>query len=644
MQRKTNIDKLKSSPQIKIAGQSSLEGQTLGKYQVLEPLGRGGMARVYRAYHPQLDRYVAIKVLRSDLVEDAEFLARFQREARAVAGLRHHHIVQVYDFDVQDEVYYIVLELLGGDTLKTRLSDYYIRDEQMPWGEMVRILLDVLDGLAYAHSEGMIHRDLKPANILLTRRGQAVLADFGIAQIIGGTNYTVSGALMGTLNYMAPEQGLEGRSDVRSDIYSLGIVFYEMLTHRTPFEADTPLAVLMKHLNDPLPLPRKIEPAIPEPFERVVLKALAKDPKDRYQSAEAMARALQEAADEAWIDLPERISLPLSFTTDESPAESVAVFSGTAREKLAEAEFAVDDTDAALSERLEAELAKRERGEGSLKELWNAALDIGRFAIGEAARGLREAAEEERRKVHERRAAYEAEQPDSSMAESDEIPMPPIPPEAPLSQHLEGRLAGLKAERWALKQAARREKRAKRKAEQAARREAKKASGDCGPGCCGGIVQSILSGITLVIVVNLIILWVAGMTDSWQIYETAWPMQLFLVSMALCMVMMASGSIWLLIPIGIIFGNGILLTYYSFTGNWDDWAFLWPLEPFLIIVSVWLPILLSGRGKLTCLVSRFLGLLLWLAGAGLIIMMLMKLWPWLYDDALKLYDLIIAEL
>ena len=253
---------------------STLQGQTLGKYRVLDPLGRGGMARVYRAYHPQLDRYVAIKVLRSDLAEEEDFLERFRREARAVAALRHPNIVQVFDFDVQDDVYYMVMELMEGDTLKTRLNDYRLRGERMAWGEMVRVLLDVLDGLAYAHGEGMIHRDIKPANVLLTKRGQAVMADFGIAQIVGGIRHTASGVLMGTLDYIAPEQGLEGQSDVRSDIYSLGIVLYEMLTQRTPFDADTPLAVLMKHLHDPLPLPRQIDPQIPEPFERVVLKAL----------------------------------------------------------------------------------------------------------------------------------------------------------------------------------------------------------------------------------------------------------------------------------------------------------------------------------------------------------------------------------
>lgn len=336
---------------------TSLEGQTLGRYRVLEPLGSGGMARVYRGYHSQLDRFVAIKVLRSDLVDDESFLGRFRHEAQAVASLRHPNIIQVFDFDVQDDIYFMVMELLDGDTLHTRLNEYRVRDEHIPYGEMVRILLDVLDGLAYAHEEGMIHRDIKPANVLLTRRGQAVVADFGIAQIVGGTRHTVSGALLGTLNYMAPEQGLKGTSDARSDLYSLGVVFYEMLTRQPPYDADTPLAILMKHVNDPLPLPREINPSLPRPFEKIVLKVLAKDPDDRYQSAAEMAAALRRAAEEAAVELPEFISRPLTFTTADAPSESVAVYSGTERAKLAGAAFASEDTRATLDESWTAHLA-----------------------------------------------------------------------------------------------------------------------------------------------------------------------------------------------------------------------------------------------------------------------------------------------
>ena len=336
---------------------TSLSGQTLGKYRVLEPLGSGGMARVYRGYHSQLDRFVAIKVLRSDLVEDETFLTRFRHEAQAVAALRHTNIIQVHDFDVEDGVYFMVMELLDGDTLHTRLNDYRVRDEQMPWGEMIRILLDVLDGLSYAHQEGMIHRDIKPANILLTRRGQAVLADFGIAQIVGGTRHTVSGALLGTLNYMAPEQGLEGVSDVRSDLYSLGIVFYEMLTRQPPFDADTPLAILLKHVNDPLPLPSELNPDIPPALERIVLKALTKERRRPFSIRVSHGRSIKNGRCRS----ANRLACPdfaASFIFhDRCPAESVAVFSGTARAKLADVEFAAQDTAATNTEELAADLA-----------------------------------------------------------------------------------------------------------------------------------------------------------------------------------------------------------------------------------------------------------------------------------------------
>ncbi len=319
---------------------SSLEGTNLGKFRILEALGRGGMAQVYRAYHPQLDRYVAVKVLRSDLVEQDEFLARFRREAHAVSGLRHANIVQVFDFDVQDDLYYMVMELLEGDTLRARLNDYRVRGQRMPLPEVARILKDVLAGLAYAHSEGIIHRDIKPANIMLTRKGQAVLTDFGIAQIVGSTQYTVSGALMGTLNYMAPEQGFKGQCDHRSDIYSLGIVLYEMLTGYTPFDADTPLAILMKHLNDPLPLPSQVDPGIPAELETIVLRALAKEPDDRFQSADEMSAALEQVAGL----LPDTTRL----TVPPPGGLGQAVFSGSERGRITDRRFADGDTEANL--------------------------------------------------------------------------------------------------------------------------------------------------------------------------------------------------------------------------------------------------------------------------------------------------------
>ncbi len=332
----------------------SLEGQTLGQYQVLAPLGAGGMARVYRAYHPQLARYVAVKVLRDDLAAGPEFLARFRREAQAVAGLRHPHIVQVFDFDAQGDVAYMVMELLEGDTLKARLHAQ--RDpaagSALPLGEAGRVMLDALDGLGYAHGEGLIHRDLKPANLMLTRRGQVVLTDFGIAQMVGATPQTLTGTLLGTLNYMAPEQGLRGECSPRSDLYALGIVLYEMLTGRVPFEADTPLAILMKHANAPLPAPRALNPALPAPLERVLLKALAKEPEARYASAAEMSADLQAALHEAGVTVPESLAVPERLAAPDqlaappsAPGQRPLVVSGQARAALAGAAIARDATE-----------------------------------------------------------------------------------------------------------------------------------------------------------------------------------------------------------------------------------------------------------------------------------------------------------
>jgi tRNA A-37 threonylcarbamoyl transferase component Bud32 len=603
---------------------ASLEGQTLGKYRVLEPLGRGGMAQVYRAYHPQLDRYVAVKVLRSDLVEDEEFLSRFRREARAVAALRHPNIVQVFDFDVYGAIYYMVMELLEGDTLKTRLNDYRARGESMPPGEVVRILLDVLDGLAYAHSEGMIHRDIKPANILLTRRGQAVIADFGIAQIVGGTQYTVAGALMGTLNYMAPEQGLESHSDARSDIYSLGIVYYEMLTQRTPFDADTPLAILMKHLNDPLPLPRQVAPAIPEPFERVVLKALAKHPEERYQSAAEMAQALRQAAETAGIELPARISLPLSFTTAQAPAESVAVLSGTARAKIADAGFAADDTDGTLGRRLAAEQAAQAQPGAEVEELRSALGALGRLVAGKTAYGLRRAvaavehelAETPPKKAAAQAAAEKVADQKLSVEATAASARPGSPGSSSPSKSAGGKAwtgwwrpgrGGRRARKLAAQQASSdaldgarvEETRVEESPEVlAARRKGR---------------RMILSAVGLLVFANLVAVWLSGALNRWDLFLRVWPMELLLTSVLLGTVMILARSIWMLIPVGLLWGNGLLFSYYSLTGNWAHWSALWPLEPLLIVGTVWLTARLAHSAQ-PDLWARRLGVVLGVVG------------------------------
>ncbi len=480
----------------------SLQGQSLGKYRILEPLGRGGMAQVYRAYHPQLDRYVAVKVLRSDLVEDDEFLTRFRREAQSVANLRHPNIVQIHDFDFQDEIYYMVMELLEGDTLKAQLNQHRASAKGLPRGEMMRILLDIIEGLAYAHNEGIIHRDIKPANILLTKQGQAVVTDFGIAQILGSTQFTVSGALMGTLSYMAPEQGLEGRTGVQSDLYSLGVVFYEMLTGRPPFDADTPLAILMKHVNDPLPLPRSIDPEIPEPFERVVLKALAKDPGDRYADAEEMATAIQDVADEIGLTIPKRITVHSKEVVEvhsdaaaEAGAEAIAVISGAEREHINEAPFAYDDTEITLGERL------AEQAQAEIKT--------------------------------------SAEKPVETSASADLVP--------------ERNMGKASAKAW-------------------------------------------LTAVAVLVGFNLMAVFYGLVSSNWRIYGVGWPAEVLLVSLGFCLMMMYGGASWMVIPGGILLGNGVLFAFYSITGWWNLWKFLWPLEPLLVIGSVLYALWMAGRG------------------------------------------------
>jgi len=277
---------------------ANMAGRTLGKYRLTERLGRGGMAEVYRAYQPNLERDVAIKVMHSYLAEDENFVGRFKREAKAVAQLRHPHIVQVYDFDIEDDTYYMVMEYIAGETLKERIKQLNAEGKRMPLKEVVRILGDLCNALDYAHVQGRVHRDIKPANVMFDVE-RLVLTDFGIASIVGGTRYTATGAMVGTPAYMSPEQGQGEPGDVQSDVYSLGIILYEMVTGQVPYDADTPLAIILKHLNEPLPLPRKVIADVPPAVERVILKAMAKSPDDRYQSAGALAEALKAAVEKA---------------------------------------------------------------------------------------------------------------------------------------------------------------------------------------------------------------------------------------------------------------------------------------------------------------------------------------------------------
>lgn len=304
----------------------SLIGQTIGKYKIVEHLGRGGMAEVYKGYQETLDRHVAIKLMHSFLADDQDFLSRFKREARAMAALNHPNIVGVYDFDIESDAYYIVMEYVGGGTLKEKLEALAQQGERLSLAQAVQIVLEIADALAYAHSRGMVHRDIKPANIMLTENGRAVLTDFGIAKMLSGPSYTATGAMIGTPAYMSPEQGLGRPGDERSDLYSLGVLFFQMATARLPFDADTPLAVVLKHVNDPIPEPTTINSQLPPAIEAVILKAMAKEPKERFQSAHEMAQTLREAVRSADISLAS--ALPAHLLQDKPTPPPLATSAG----------------------------------------------------------------------------------------------------------------------------------------------------------------------------------------------------------------------------------------------------------------------------------------------------------------------------
>ncbi len=266
-------------------------GSTVGPYRILEQLGQGGMATVYKAYHASLDRYVAVKVLHQAFLEDPNFLARFQREARVVARLEHPNIVPIYDYAEQDGQPYLVMKYIEGETLKARLQR-----ERLSPSELERIVENVGAGLAYAHKQGVLHRDIKPSNVILSTEGGIYLADFGLARIAqAGESTLTSDMVLGTPQYISPEQAL-GKKDLDegTDIYSFGVMLYEMTAGRVPFSSDTPFSVIHDHIYTPLPLPSQVNPSIAPSLERILLKALAKDRADRFADIPALVQAFKE--------------------------------------------------------------------------------------------------------------------------------------------------------------------------------------------------------------------------------------------------------------------------------------------------------------------------------------------------------------
>ena len=307
-----------------------LIGTRLGDYVLQNLMGRGGMARVYRGLDENLGRLAAVKVLDStaEVLQDERIVERFKLEARAIASFEHPNIVTIYQYGEADSLFFIAMKLVRGQTLSRLMRDYRRQTQFLPPQRVLEIVRDVCDALDYAHARGIIHRDIKPSNILFDENAnnRAILTDFGLAMEIGGD--TTLGTAFGTPRYISPEQAVSSVQAVpQSDIYSLGVVVYEMLCGQAPFENDSPMSIALYHITSEPPKPRQFNPAIPVPVEKAVMRALEKEPDDRYPSAGAFYRALEAAYIQAEVDLPTlsvapdpaTMHFPADETTDQLP-------------------------------------------------------------------------------------------------------------------------------------------------------------------------------------------------------------------------------------------------------------------------------------------------------------------------------------
>ena len=277
------------------------KGQKINdRYEIIKSIGEGGMANVYLAYDTILDRNVAIKVLRGDLANDEKFVRRFQREALSASSLSHPNIVAMYDVGEDDGLYYIVMEYVEGKTLKQLLK----KRGSLTLSEAIDIMLQLTDGMAHAHDSYIVHRDLKPQNIMIQDDGQIKITDFGIAMALNSTQLTQTNSVMGSVHYLPPEQAAGKGTTIKSDIYSMGIIFYELLTGELPFKGDSAVEIALKQMKEPLPDVHKLNNDIPQSIENIILKSTAKNPKNRYDDAKSMHNDLLTALNDDRINEP----------------------------------------------------------------------------------------------------------------------------------------------------------------------------------------------------------------------------------------------------------------------------------------------------------------------------------------------------
>ncbi len=294
------------------------------RYEILEKIGNGGMATVFKAKCHVLNRYVAVKILRDEFTTDSEFIKRFNSEAQSAASLTHPNIVSIYDVGNEDNLYYIVMELIQGKTLK----DIITEDGKLSWKWSINVAMQIASALETAHKNNIIHRDIKPHNIIITEEGTAKVTDFGIAKAVSNSTITAFGTTIGSVHYFSPEHARGGFTDAKSDLYSLGVVLYEMLTGKVPFDADTPVSVALKQVQEEPVDPISYNPDIPVSVNRIILKAMQKDPNLRYQNATEMIKDLSMA-----LKRPNEDFVVLALRNDDSPTQKVQTVAQMEMEK-----------------------------------------------------------------------------------------------------------------------------------------------------------------------------------------------------------------------------------------------------------------------------------------------------------------------